>query len=459
MFDKQSQYFDEDSEKKKKYLKERIEQLRDELIIYKLRESGNNEILDKYNFIKKQKLKPYFIWELEFAKVYKEKGGFDIVIGNPPYVLLQDENRNDKLYNFFKIKYSVASYKIDLYHLFIERGINLLKDKGIISYITPSNFLSNKFSLNLRKYLLSNTVINQILIFDENVFNANVNNLVFVGTKKTIKDEKIIFLKAVSNKKSKLLIKLMIEQQQKMFMEDNFLLIPPQNVQNNTIIRKIEEGSIPLGSFATVNFGMQLRNRKKYTTDVIKGTEDLSSYHKPCYTGRDIKEYITIYDNLYCYFNKDEAKCGGCWDEEIHFKKNKLLVRQIGRHPIVSIDFNGYAVLNTAFMISVTKDNVNELFLLGILNSKLMKFYWENKYLDDRKQFPKIKGAYLKLLPMKFSKIFENLIIENVKIVIEKLNNDLDVDKELKEIDLLVFKLYSINDNYINIIEKYFKNN
>ena len=73
------------------------------------------------------------------------------MIGNPPYVLIEGEFRNDEMLTYFKRQYKSASYKIDLYHLFIEGGINLLKDSGKLGYITPSNFLSIilqvKFSL------------------------------------------------------------------------------------------------------------------------------------------------------------------------------------------------------------------------------------------------------------------------------------------------------------------------
>src|SRR5690606_12912374 len=82
-----------------------------------------------------------FSWEEEFPQVFA-KGGFDVVIGNPPYVICQPSNTNDATLNFFK-RFEVASYKIDLFHLFFEKAINILKLNGKLGFITPNTYLSN----------------------------------------------------------------------------------------------------------------------------------------------------------------------------------------------------------------------------------------------------------------------------------------------------------------------------
>lgn len=105
------------------------------------------------------------------------------------------------------------------------------------------------------------------------------------------------------------------------------------------------------------------------------------------------------YEGLYCYFNR-EAKKGGCWEKEAQLANPKLLCRQIGKYPTVGIDEKGYPVLNTAFMISKFQNKMSPYVLLGILNSRLIKFYWKQKFSDYRKQFPKIKGTYLEQLPI-----------------------------------------------------------
>ena len=66
--------------------------------------------------------KPFILWQLYFPKVFRDNGGFDIVIGNPPYRLCQPSNTSEYLLNYYKEHFAVASYKIDLFHLFFEQN-------------------------------------------------------------------------------------------------------------------------------------------------------------------------------------------------------------------------------------------------------------------------------------------------------------------------------------------------
>lgn len=172
MFEKQSQYFEEGNEKTKNTLKERIVQLRDQLIIQRLRESGNNEAIEKYKESKKEKIKPYFIWELEFARVFKEKGGFDIVIGNPPYV---GESGNKDIFRpiaktAFGGKYYLG--KMDLFYFFFHLALDIGNPKAEVAFITtnyyPTAFGAKKLRLDLRKRSFIRKAIdfNELKVFD-----------------------------------------------------------------------------------------------------------------------------------------------------------------------------------------------------------------------------------------------------------------------------------------------------
>ena len=134
-----------------------------------------------------------FEWRFEFPALLDKNGvftGFDIVIGNPPYVLVQTFN-NPALENLYKDKYEVASYKIDLYHLFLEAGYNLLCNNGVLSFINPTTFLTNNYTQPLRDLLLSKTIILSIINIGDNVFNASVNTGIEI-IKKTLKEDNIL---------------------------------------------------------------------------------------------------------------------------------------------------------------------------------------------------------------------------------------------------------------------------
>lgn len=235
------------------------------------------------------------------------ESGFDIVIGNPPYVLIQAGMRNDQLLQQFRDNYEVASYKIDLYHLFIERGMKLLKGGGSLAYITPSNFATNNYCATLRTFLFRESQLRQFLTFDENVFQASVNNWVFLLSKGSSGVAKVSFYKGVIASGT-LALDLIASLDQRALERGQGLLIPPSDSKAGAVLEILQAGRKTLNDLATVNFGMQLRDRKLFPGDVIDGDSDkrrMTRYHRPCLTGRDIRRFAVNHSGLYCYFNRE----------------------------------------------------------------------------------------------------------------------------------------------------------
>ncbi|MDZ4716732.1 MAG: N-6 DNA methylase, partial [Cytophagales bacterium] len=113
--------------------------------------------------------------------------GFDVVIGNPPYVMLQNLETRE-VFDYTLAKFRSAKYKIDTYQLFTEQSLKLLKDGGFLGFITPNTFLKNIHSEPLRKYILENAIINEILLFNYSVFaSASVDTCLFIFEKGTSK--------------------------------------------------------------------------------------------------------------------------------------------------------------------------------------------------------------------------------------------------------------------------------
>lgn len=229
-----------------------------------------------------------------------------------------------------------------------------------------------------------------------------------------------------------------------------YIIQPNDSEVVEKIISKMNLVSKPLSSYATVKFGMQLRNRKIYPFDVTEDRSQITSYHRKCLTGKNIVPYSSNYSGLYCYFNR-EAKCGGCWDKEIHDTKIKVLVRQVGETPVCGIDVNSYAILNSAFMI--VPFSINPFFVMALINSKLLKFYWRQKFEDKRKTFPKIKGTYLELLPIVIQCVDK---ISNIaETIYKELNcNPLyDYNKDVIKIDEFVYHIYNITYDEVLIVD------
>ncbi|MFN8430030.1 MAG: TaqI-like C-terminal specificity domain-containing protein [Spirosomataceae bacterium] len=385
--------------------------------------------------------------------------GFDIVIGNPPYVLLQSQTKDKAELNYFKFNYKTAVFKVDLYHLFIEQGLRFLKNNGILTYINPSNFQTNNYTDTLRKIILSDYQILHISNFDDDVFEASVNTCIL--SIKNTKDLVSTFpFSYVKIKGQELIFDIISRQKQHdCLLNDGFIIQPVKDEDTFNILNRIERTGLPLKSVeigGKVNFGMQLRDRTEYEMDVVE-TSDLSilsEFHEPCLTGKNIQRYSVKYSNLYCYFNV-VAKRGGCWDRAAHSSKNKVIVRQIGLTPIAAIDEDGFALLNSAFMITASLTNTK--YILSIINSKITEFYWINKFSDKRKTFPKIKGTYLELIPIpQLSSESQQPFIDLVDKILAGKKAGEDTQAWEDEIDLRVYKLYELTHAEVLVIDPAF---
>ncbi len=428
--------------------------------------SGPPEELEKY-FGKSWREKRPFNWEEKFPDVMKE-GGFDVVVGNPPYLLLQPQNTPEELLQYIKDKFSIAQYKIDDFHLFIERGISLLRQGGCLGFITPNTYLMNTYTTKLRKYILDNCKILKIVIIPQAVFpDASVDASIIVLQKE--KNES-------SRRKNKIDIlevgdfnepprKISLINQDVFFTSPNNLFTIRSSA-NSGIAEKLKSKSVPLGELCRISFGLQTKDRKTYVKD-----SQPNNRWKPCIDGGDITRYSLKFNRQYL-FHDLKIKAGGCWDESTHNVPEKIVIRQIGHVPIAALDTKRYYSLNTIYNLTSLQSGFNYRYILALINSKLAGFYWKANFSDSKLLFPKVKKAYLDQLPIHLAQESEQQpIIKLVDRMLE-LNNRLvelgekqsseryELEEERKrtdeQIDGLVYKLYGITEEERKIIEKSF---
>ncbi len=418
-----------------------------------------------------------FDWEQGFHQAMMA-GGFDAVIGNPPYVLLQDRFRDAAQLDYLQRAYTVAAYKVDTYHLFIEKGLCLLNTGGYFGMITPANFLTNNYAVKLRRFILENAAIQQILVNDDPVFagiSVDTAILVCQAGQKTDFVFPLIHVIRKHNGEETLQVVSQIEVSGADALRNGFALFTGSVSQELADVwRKIAEISTPLQAITHVNFGKQLRNRRRFTEDVIEipTLEALPEGYRPCYTGRNVQRYALQWENLAC---RDDtvAQRGGCWNASRQDAANKLLTRQIGRYPEFALDALGYQCLNTVFMVNLKVEGYAPQFLLGILNSKLLQTFWISRFYDQRKTFPKIKGTYLKKLPIRTIDFTDPADVARHDRMVSLVEQMLALHRRQPEaktpqatrllqqqidltdqaIDALVYELYGLTEDEIAIIE------
>lgn len=332
-----------------------------------------------------------FDWKAEFPEIFSA-GGFDAVIANPPYVLLQSLNQRD-VFQYLESHYAAARYKIDTYHVFLEAGLTLTKAGGLLGYIVPNTFLRNKFAEQLRKVLLSRSAVRLLRLFDYPVFRAaSVDTAIIVVEKTTgaVDGNEVSVVRSAAPNDSQT-VGTISQGSWTANLGLHFNIPGGQGLDD--AIEKIEAKAIQLGDFADAYFGIQTNDRKKYVSD-----HPLASSYKPVVDGTQIGRYSLAPAVEYVDFRPEAIKSGG---KEAIYRQDRIGVRQIGRVPVATLLPGGLFTLNTIYNIYPTHQTpYAREFVLAVMLSKVGRAYWQHKFFDQKRTFPKIKKAALLGLPI-----------------------------------------------------------
>ena len=345
--------------------------------------------------------------EKAFAPEYK--GGFDVVIGNPPYVLCQPSNTDEQTLNYFK-NFEVASYKIDLFHLFFEKSIILLKEKGKLGFITPNTYLTNKYIQKMRNYILNNTHIETIVNYEDSVFlDASVDVATIILKKeKSLNDSIHIFNSNVG------IIEQLGSKKQFHWLSES------ENTFNIKKELKLDfKNCVKFDDIGNSYFGIQAYDRKSSISNVKENESYL-----PLIDGAEINRYELSKPNKFINFIPTNIKSGGDFSV---YERLRIVVRQIGQTPIIGLCEPNIVTSNTLYNLYMKNENYSIKYILTVLNSRMIKKYWLSNYSDSKQLFPKIKGYQLKQLPIPILAIVEQ------QPFIEKADLMLTLNTELQE--------------------------
>lgn len=466
----QEKFFSANSKEEKIRLKNEIDNLEWILIERTVKENGQEELLPKIIEFKRTNTKPYFLWKLNFAKVFREKGGFDIVIGNPPYAAKFDK----KMKKILDVKYpNVPDYESSDY--FICKGYEILKRNGIISYIIPNTILANILAEKFRKELISkwNFIkidnLSQIDIFES----AKVRNCILLFKKV---GEEALFTSKFANtivKKGNYLAENEKELNSNFLMEniDNWLSLFTRDDCVTRIIKKIRDMGQPLSKFAELSQGLIPYDKYRgHSPEIIKNRIWHSDFKKDeTYRkelqGKDIDRYVLRWNGK-TWISYGEWLAAPRKPE--FFRAERILVREI-TNPRILAAYTNEEYYNTPSIINIINFKEIEIkYVLAVLNSKMMSFYHINTSPKAMKGlFPKILVNDLRNMPI--VKI-DNKIEEQVRELVDKIINisKSDVNDQNKDnlkklefynrcIDEIIYKIYKLDDNDIKIIEESLK--
>lgn len=411
------------------------------------------------DFGEEKKIKP-FNWSKGFADVFKQ-GGFDVVIGNPPYVMLQNLETRE-VFDYALSKFQSSKYKIDTYQIFTEQSIKLLKEQGLLGFITPNTFLKNIHAEPLRKYILDTTSIKEILLFNYSVFTAaSVDTCIFILEKgKTSKKSEL----KVNTSDVAFEVKNVSTIKQSVFADNNrtdFNLLITDS--DSELLNKILKNSKPLGDFCGAYFGIQTFDRTKYVSETKKNNR-----YEPIIDGGNIEPYNLKPSTEFVHYIPTAIKSGG---NETIYRQDRICIRQIGATPVATFVPANIFTLNTIYNVYLKEKNLADLkFLLGVITSKATKYFWKKNSADEKKTFPKIKKEAILSIPVPtINKQNKNLHDEIAKLVNQLLQlNQQKADAKLAaqasqlqgkidfcedRINQIVYQIYELTETEIKIIE------
>ena len=277
----------------KEEIKAQIQKIYDDIILEQI--GGDYELRDAYFESLSESSKPFILWQLYFPKVFKENGGFDIAIGNPPYIGFH--NVPDKEY--YKTNYFAANGKYDFYVLFIEKALQLLSTKGIMSFICPSYFYKRNYGKNTRKILLDKTNIRYIADFaDYQIFDSALTYTCIFGAQNG----------KTQNEKVKVLGEDLSENNAYYINQDD-LKEPSWNIEkaeDNSVLNKVLKKSIhKFGEITkSISQGIVTGFNDIYliTDESINANGLETTYLQPAYKGRDIRNGKLIDTGTYVFY-------------------------------------------------------------------------------------------------------------------------------------------------------------
>jgi type I restriction-modification system DNA methylase subunit len=454
---------------------------------------------------KGEKALNFFQYYLHFRDVFDSKGGFDLVIGNPPYVR-QEEIK--ELKPALQQEYECYTGVADLYVYFYEKGFNLLKSGGYLTYISSNKWFRSNYGEKLRKFLAENGRIEYLIDFgDASIFDATVDtNIILVSKNQAVNHNAYVLnwkpeaalneFPAVFKQRSFLI-------QQKSLTPDGWRLESPTVL---ALLDKLKAAGTPLGEYVNGRFYYGIKTGFNEAFIVDQETRDrLISEHpssaevlKPLIRGRDVKRWCVNYQDLYLLFipwhfplhhdqsiqgvskkaekffkqdypaiydhllnfqdqlssrNKAETgiryewyalqRCAASYWQE--FETPKIVYPDIFTKTCFTFDQCSLYLSNTAYFIHTT-----EKWMCGLLNSKLINWFYQfysNTLGDANRSF----SIYIKEIPIPPVPGTDRPIIENlVQKCLDAKGKG--VEKYEQEIDDRIAQLYGLTPEEIKII-------
>jgi len=356
------------------------------------------------------------------------KQGFDIVIGNPPYLTVK------------RSAFPMYEWNTDLYKMFFELGIKrLMNDYGLLIYITPKFYLVNLDDERMRNYFMDNMRVDCLSFC--NPFDVVTENVITMVRKdKSMQPSVKVFRQ---------------NEESKVFEED----LPLDLIFAKTNLHKEWvtgiDGNV-LAILTKMESPLKLKDisLSKRGAEISKNDMRATQTGIPSLIGQDMKRYSIVWDNTYLDLKHKEYR-------RLHsfFSVEMIYLRRVDVCLEATIAEIAYGFNKNVYGIRINEQKgYNRKFVLALLNSNALDYYYRKKFSTKKEDvFPEIQTYLYEQLPIpKATSTKQQPIVELVDAILAKKKQNPQADTSVEEnaIDQLVYKLYDLNENEINLIEK-----
>ena len=489
----QDRLYDEKMRVEKERIKKEIQEIYDETILTNL--NGSQQAMNAYYERKNDVAKPFVLWQIMFPKVFRDNGGFDIVIGNPPYIQLQkeDENTGKKVGDqFAELGFQTFAKTGDIYCLFYEKGYQLLSPGGILAYITSNKWMRAGYGEKLRSFFAEKTNPLRLIDFGKQKIFASatvdVNILMFT---KSENEERTLACTVGESCSSNLSVYIEQNSLVSSFAgKDSWTIMSP--VEQN-IRKKIQSCGVVLSEWnLAINYGIKTGCNDAFIISTEKKDEliaaDLKSAEliRPILRGRDVKRYSYTFADLWLITTHNGIKSKNI--PPVHVEdypairkhldeyypqlakradrgntpynlRNCIYMNEFFKHKIIwgnlalSAQFTwaeeGYFINAPSSMIVP-----GNKYLLAVLNSKLADWYIRQLGVTRNGGYFEYKPMFVEQLPVPM--LDEKAQIPYIRLVDKILEEKRALnDTQLleSEINQRVYALYHLSEEEIRYIE------
>ena len=446
---KKREYFDISGPHRKEELKQEIKQLKWKFIESYLKDIGRNDLIDEIKEFEFSEAKPFFIWELEFSEIFKgENPGFDIVIGNPPYVSAKVHAKNNaEEREIIREAYNLKG-SFDLYVVFLLKGLKIANEKAVYSWIIPNKFLTSEYSKDILDDMVETSLYTSVDVSTFNVFkNASVYPIILLGDMANKKQFKKYNLNNIDDLNKRVFVEIEeLSFDFKTFDDFNIKIASGTTGFQAKQIKPLihdeinkKDGDIPFAVSGSID---------PFKIDTTKVRYMKDAYNHP-YISFDNE---VIADSKWKFWSSEKVVIAGM---------TKKLESVYSKEPL-ALGVGCYAIFDYA--------GFDPLFLVGCINSKFFTYFFNEKFKDKHLAGGYLainKGNLLELPLVKPSPELETKI-KNIVIELMDLNKsyviaDKKDRKKLKEpinslsheLDLLIYKVFELSEDEINTIEEY----